>query len=385
VKGRYLAFVREATWFGRERAVGYGRVVVLAFLPSLVWYYLQAFGPDGTDFLAFWSAARLTLAGDPAAAYDPAAMQGLQQALGRETWFPFLNPPPFLAVVLPFGALPLAWALPAWVVVTYAAWLFAARRLVPGGFWPIAAYPGAMMAAWHAQSGLLVSALLIGGLANLARRPILSGVLFGALVIKPQTALLLPIALAAAGQWRTFAAAAVTAALLTLASVVVFGPQTIAGFLAVTDTMGQLLGAPSDASLLRQATVFAAVALWTGLGPAMVVQAAFSLAMIAIVWRVWRGPGDPLGKAAVFAIAAVLATPYLYQYDLPLLILPVCWWVRDAMRTGWRAWERVGLAAFYWSPLVLRALAFPLGVNLTPWALTAALLILMTRLRAAGG
>ena len=46
---------------------------------------------------------------------------------------------------------------------------------------------------------------------------LLTGILFGLMAYKPQFGLMIPIALAAGGYWRSFAAAAATAVLLTLA------------------------------------------------------------------------------------------------------------------------------------------------------------------------
>src|SRR5690349_16578685 len=145
--GRVRALA-EGRWFGRERATGYAQMMAIAFAPSLVFFYLAAMGPTGSDFLAFWSAARMVVSGDASAAYHADAMQALQSGLGRDTWFPFINPPPYLAVVAPFGLLPYSFAWPAWVAATYATWLLVARRIMPEAFWPIAVFPGALVAAW---------------------------------------------------------------------------------------------------------------------------------------------------------------------------------------------------------------------------------------------
>jgi len=73
------------------------------------------------------------------------------------------------------------------------------------------------------QNGFLTSALMIAGLAQLGRRPILSGVCFGLLTIKPQLGLLLPLMLLLTGQWRAIAAAVVTTAALVVATGLLFG------------------------------------------------------------------------------------------------------------------------------------------------------------------
>ena len=98
-------------------------------------------------------------------------------------------------MISPLGALPYGVALPVWLVAAYVLWLSVCGRLLPEGFWPIAAYPGALVAAWHAQNGFLTATLVIGAILALRKRPILAGILFGALIIKPHLAVLIPVAL----------------------------------------------------------------------------------------------------------------------------------------------------------------------------------------------
>ena len=65
-----MDWLRKAEWLTRDRVRGYSWLVALAGLVLVGHAYLQAMGPVGTDFLAFWGAGHVTAAGDPAAAYD---------------------------------------------------------------------------------------------------------------------------------------------------------------------------------------------------------------------------------------------------------------------------------------------------------------------------
>ena len=58
------------------------------------------------------------------------------------------------------------------------------------------------------------------------RRPITAGLLSGALCHKSHFGLLVPVALAAGGHWRAFAAAFASAATLCLSSLIVFSWET---------------------------------------------------------------------------------------------------------------------------------------------------------------
>jgi len=374
--------LQEARWFGRERAVGYAKVIAIAFIPPLFWMFHQATGPVGSDFTQFWGASKLLLAGRPAGAYLAAEQSAVQFALGRDHWTPFLCTPPFLVVIAPLGLLPYPAAWLAWVAATYAIWLVVARRLMPEGFWPIAVFPGAMVAAWHAQNGLITSALFIGAALTLEERPRLAGALLGALIFKPHLALLVPIALLAGRRWTAFWSTAASAAGLLLLSLLLFGPETFRAYLFSSELGPQVLHATDREVLLRMPTVYAAAAVMAGPKIAAAVQALCSIGMAITVWRVWSQSGDVLAKWAVLAVATVLATPYLFHYDLALLIVPVCWLAREGVRTGFRPWEKVALAAFYWSPFLTRAFAEPLGMNLMALVLLSFLWLTLTRLQA---
>ena len=361
---------REARWFGVERAQGYSRVLAVAFVPTFVYFYLQAMGPTGSDFRVFWSSAKLALSGAPEAVY-PA----------------FLNPPPFLLVLLPVGFLsyPVAWL--AWVTATYAVWLLVARRLIPNATWPIAVFPGAMIAAWHGQNGLLTAALFIGAILSLrSARPVLAGALLGAMIIKPHLALLVPIALIAGREWRAFVAAAVSAVSLLLLSWLVFGSAAFVGFFDSVAYSTYILRPTHDGSTadfyLRMPTIYAGLRPIAGASIAIAVQAAAALTMAFLVYCVWSRSDDALGKGSMLVVATCLSVPYLFHYDLAVLILPICWLVREAMRVGFYPWERALIAVFYWSPFLVRAFAPPLNFNFMPLIFLALLWAVLRRLAA---
>src|SRR5439155_6941717 len=105
--------------------------------------------------------------------------------------------------------------------------------------------------AWNflaAQNGFLTAALLGAALLCLERRPVAAGVFIGCLAYKPQFAVLLPVALVAAGEWRAIASAGITAALLAGAAAAAFGPGVWAAFPADLAAQARLnlLGDPNS-------------------------------------------------------------------------------------------------------------------------------------------
>ena len=76
------------------------------------------------------------------------------------------------------------------------------------------------------QSGFLSGGLILGGLAAAPPGLLVAGALVALTAYKPQLAVLLPVALIAAGLWRTIAAAAATLLACALATTIAFGAES---------------------------------------------------------------------------------------------------------------------------------------------------------------
>ncbi|MEX0342095.1 MAG: glycosyltransferase family 87 protein [Erythrobacter sp.] len=375
-----MDWLRNADWLTRERVRGYALLLALASLALLVNSYLKAMGPDGTDFLAFWGAGHVTAAGDPGAAYDLAVQHRVQTGTGSEGWFAFVNPPPFLFAAAPFGALPFPAAWIAWVGVTWGLWAWAGIRAFPT-LWPLViAYPGALIAAGHAQTGLLTGALLVLAAHELGRRQALSGAAIGALIIKPHLAVLAPFWFAGGGKWRAFVAALAVATGLVAASWLLFGTNTMAAYTTSWRASGALMEGINPDFLLRMTTVYSQARLAFGDGAALALGATSALAAVAVALLAWRRfDGDARATGAAVLAATALASPYLFNYDLPFLLFPTLWLVEQGLPRGFRPYEKVGLALLYLAPYATRALAFPIGINLMPLAALAILALVWSR------
>ncbi|HTN14802.1 MAG TPA: glycosyltransferase family 87 protein [Sphingomonadaceae bacterium] len=372
--------IREARWLTAERVRGYSILLCLASFGLLVDAWLKATGTVGSDFLAFWGAGQVTAGGHPALAYDLAVQERVQLGTGSEGWFAFVNPPPFLFLVAPFGMLPFPMAWIAWVAATYALWAWAAIRAFPRYWLPVLAFPGALIAAGHAQNGLLTGALLVGGVALLDRRPALAGALLGALIIKPHLALLVPFWLAAGGRWKAFAAAGSSATGLLVLSWAVFGTETMLAYMTSWDASAQIMRGAGTDFYLRLSTLYGQLCLIMPSGAALAVQGLVSAGMVALAALSWRRLGqDGMATGALALAGTGLASPYLFNYDLPFLVLPVLWLAREGLARGFRPYEKLALVALYFAPYATRAAALPLGVNLMPLALAALVWLIWTR------
>ena len=365
----FLSFLRDADWLTASRVRAYAAMLGLASLGVLVTAFFEATGGIGSDFLAFWGAGHVAAGGDPSLAYDLGAQEQVQTGTGSRGWFAFVNPPPFLFLALPFGLLPFPIAWIAWVAVGYALFAWAGIRAFPR-LWPLVlAYPGALIAATHAQTGLFTGALLIGAVTVLDKYPARSGAMVGALMVKPHLALLWPFWLAAGRRWRVFVAAALAVLVLALASWAAFGTATWLGYGESWNASANLMRRDAAEFYLRMVSLYAQARLYlahpVAIGLAVLLTAA-TIWLALISWR--RFAGDLRGSAALMLAASALATPYLFSYDLPFLLFPTLFLVERGLRHGFRPFEKLALVALYLAPYGLRAAALPLGLNLTPLA-----------------
>jgi arabinofuranan 3-O-arabinosyltransferase len=295
--------------------------------------------PTFTDFAALWGAGRLALDGQPAAAYDwTAHARAMSEGMGRPAEiFPFPYPPTFLALMAPLAALPYLTSLLAWIGLTLAAYLWTSARIV--GRWEGAVWIGAMIVTLGnivaGQNGFLTAALMGMGLLLLASRPLLAGILIGALAYKPHLGLLLPVALAAAGHWRAFTSATVTVMTTTLLALALFGLDPWWAFIDNLGRFGNEIATErfSVTNKLQSAYGFLAT-LGVPKGLAMMAQMGLTLALVAATAFVWRSPAPHALKAAWLAVASVLMSPYVYVYDLTLLAIGQAFLLRHWLASG---------------------------------------------------
>jgi hypothetical protein len=310
-----------------------GNACALIVVAAAVWQFaLNIRHPAPRDFLSFWSAAQMALAGKPWLAYDNAALHALQSTVASfggsgEMTFPY--PPAYLLLVAPFGLLSFAAGMIVWSLCTAAFFLFAARRLMPQSGWLALAFPAAFATAAIGQNGFVMAGIFMAGLMLLDRRPFTAGLVLGCLVLKPQLALLLPVALLAGGRWRTIAGAAVSAIGVLLLGLAVFGTATTEAWMHQLPLYGRI-GRDGLVGWSKLASVYAA-GRQAGLeaGPALMLHLTVLTAAALAVWRIWRSKSGDGAKVAILSAAALLASPYVFYYDQLILVPAFFWLVRD--------------------------------------------------------
>lgn len=376
----WLAFsseLRSGAWLTPSRMRNYALLVLAISLAGLIGlvamsdHMIDRNGkPIGTDFSNVYAAGVLTLSGKAPDAYDPALQHAAEKAVfeGRDVpFFGWHYPPFFLMVAALLALMPYGLALLCWLAVSLPAFMAAVYAIVPRRetLLATAAFPAVFVNIGHGQNGFFTAALLGGFLTLLDRRPVLAGVLLGLLSYKPQFGILIPLVLLVTGRWTTILSAIATVATLVVTSTMLFGMDVWHAFAeSATFTRTVVLEAGGTGWEKIQ-SLFSAVRMWGGgIDAAYAAQAALALSLaVSIVW-LWRSQAAFELKAAALAIASLLATPYVLDYDLVVLAIAVAFFVRHGLTRGFRAYEMSLLALAWAAPFLTRSIAGLSGIPL---------------------
>jgi hypothetical protein len=369
--------LRSGEWLTLSRARGYSLILLGLCIVAMAGWIVLSDGlidrngkPIGTDFSNVYAAGHLTWQGRAADAYDPPLQHEAEKAVfgGRDVpFYGWHYPPFFLGIAFLVAALPYAWGLSAWLAASFAAYLATIRAILPRRETLLiaAAFPAVFVNIGHGQNGFLTTALLGGALHLLTRRPWLAGVLIGLLTYKPQFGVLIPIALIAGGHWRTIGAAALTAMALLALSTLAFGTGIWHAFADSTTFTQAVVLEAGGTGWQKIQSIFSAVRMWGGSVPlAYAAQIALAVTLAATLAWLWRSDAAFELKAAALAVASLLATPYVLDYDLVVLSLAIAYLARLGLASGFRDFEISILAAAWIVPLLSRGLAQITGIPL---------------------
>lgn len=335
----------------------------------------------GRDFINVWAAPQLAFDGRLRTLFD---MQGYHEAIGAL----FGHPLPFHNWSYPLFTLPAFWpltqlpyfvALAVWTLGLWAAFAAIALSQIERSnrayaLLALLLAPACLINAVSGQNGFLSAALMLGGVICLDRRPIAAGVLFGLLAFKPHLAFVLPFTLLAIGAWRAMAAAALTAIVLVVGSVALFGIEPWQHYFEVTGAYQVLLLQKFQGFYtMMMASVFAGARTFgLSYSAAMAIQIAVALPVLAGACLAVRRTSDPCRRAFVLASAAPLLTPYAFNYDLTALAAALIWMIEG--RLSWsRKWRPVCFLA-YIAPVAMMGLQAQ-GLGLMPFVLVAVFLM----------
>lgn len=333
------------------------------------------FNADGqlieNDFINVWSAGAMAREGNPAEAYDWDKQHRVQEALLGHTFDGFLGwhyPPIFLIVAEQLAAFPYLTAWAGWALLTLGLLFLAMYRIIghPIAFLLVLAFPVVTYNLYLGQNGMLSAALVGGALYNMERRPVLSGVLIGLLAYKPQLGVCLPLILIFERHWPVFFSA--TAAVLALAaiSLALYGIASWEAFIYwLPQTAEHILEAGESGFGKLQSALGWVRFLGGGSLSGCVAQ--LLAASIALYWalRLRRQPICFEMKAASIAIVILASTPYLYTYDMAILIVPLGFLVKKQLKRGFLPYEAVMMMGVVVLVMMFNVTGMPFGAFAT--------------------
>jgi arabinofuranan 3-O-arabinosyltransferase len=343
---------------------------VSLFLSSLAgghWLFDRQGHGLPTDFVNIWSAGGLVRAGNPAGVYDwTTHKQAEVAALGADfpTYFGWPYPPPILFVAALLALLPYGVAFVAWTAVTLPLYAAVVRRIVGDNFglFLACAFPGALWNFAVGQNGFVTAALIGGTLLTLDRRPLIAGCCLGLLTYKPHFGILFPLVLAVTGRWTVFTTAGVAGLAVAGLSVAAFGVDS---WIAFVRSLSMTADATLNAGLTEwyKLQSLYGLARFAGLNgtAAWALQGALIALCATSLCLLWRSRAADELKAAALAVGALLATPYIYVYDLAALAIPVAFLVRLGRADGFLRGEPAALVIASAAVLAFPAVNAPTG------------------------
>ena len=346
----------------------------MAILIAILANFFNRHEPPGIDYHTYKAAAVVGLAQGWSHIYDQALVAVAQIQLDPgEVAQPFLSPPTVAWLVVPLVPLPYSLSYYVWAVLMLSAYVAAVAWSTPSrglDRWILVA---AAVAPWWVLEAVRVGQvvpLVAAGMAIAWRllrenRNVAAGLALSLLLLKPNTAFLVPLAVLAAGRARAFAALTAVGALLAIVALLTVGTD------GAFDYWSQLTGSlptGADALTLERALGFR--------GPAITaLRVVIVVAVLIAAFRLRRSPGLVLVAGI---LGSLIAVPYLHASDLCLLAVaavivweerPVMAW-RVPIAAGWLltgpyvGWLGLGLPLRRW-PLV--ELAFLVGIGVIAW------------------
>jgi len=314
--------------------LAFGVVAVALLLDVLIRH-----DPISVDFHTYVAASEVVLERGWSHVYDT-GLVGIEQkelAPGLVAQ-PYLSPPTVALLTIPLVRLPMDVAYVIWALVLFGAFAGAlAWAGVSKGLSRWIAVVGALAPWWvmHAINvgqvvPLVAAATVVAWRLLRDRRDVLAGVALAAILLKPNTAILVPIALLPAWRLRAFGTWTAIAAGVFVLSAVAVGPQGISEY--ITQLRGPL---PKGADDL---TLYGALAA-TG-GFAALIRVVIVAAVMGAAYKLRHSPGMVIPIAIV---GSLVISPYLHASDL--CMLAAAGWMVWEERTSWAL--RIPLAAVW--------------------------------------
>jgi hypothetical protein len=293
--------------------------------------FFDAYGKYyGQDFINYWGAPQLA-ATDISQLFDNVAYNlGLDALYGSH--LPLHNwsyPLHLLLLLAPFASFTLPVAYGLWTVLGIAFYSAVVWHIAPMAHRRLAVFmaaiaPASLMCILFGQNGFFTAALFLAAWHLLGTRPKMAGIALGLLTVKPQLGVVWPLLLLQQKRWTTILVATLTAAMLLGLSLWKFGVDAWRGYLTQAAAYQWSLVREPLANRHYETMVpsFSNALQRLGLhvDAAYALQIAIAIAVILCLLRDFaRAKTLDSRSTLLVATAAMLATPYLFNYDMTLI------------------------------------------------------------------
>lgn len=329
----------------------------------------------GNDFIVFYSSALLSMKGEAVSVYDLSLLSAFElDKLGiSSAELPWRYPPFYLYMLLPFTCLGYLGAYWTWSVLSILGLMIIVRRITPIWFAPLLV-PLCMPVAYTmaaGQNGNLTAILIGAGLLMLNKHAGLSGVLFGLLAYKPQLAAVIPFCLLAGRYYRTFTYMIITVIALVITSLYIYGPEPWIAFLhGLMDHTNTVFGNRYKVWERIPTVGITSLQLFDSARIAMAFQVGAAMTAIMVVFWVWRVSTLQSARALSLVAAIPLISPYVWDYDMAMLVIPIAFLASGAWKDKWTAGRFLLLISMWVAEPLLRIISGKIGLQLGPslWA-----------------
>ncbi len=367
---RLSSVAETGHWLNSRRIYAYCAILLVAEVLVFLFFIAGTHGwivplekPTTTDFASFYAAGQLADAGTAAATYDPhlhllAEERATAPGIG---YVLFYYPPVFILLCALFARLPYLAAFAAFEGLTLVPCLVVVRRILSISDWksllPMLAFPAILINFGIGQNAFLTASLIGGAMLLIDRRPIVAGMLIGALCYKPHYGLLIPVALLAGRRWPTIVAAAASVLALVGLSAAILGWNCWQDFLTAI-TQSRTIYESGEVDFAAFTSPFGAVRLLGGSpAAAYITQAAISLAAAALTAFAWHRNLSLPVRAATLIAATTIAIPLTLFYDMVLSGVAMAWLVRAGREQSFLPWEKTILCGVFLAPALTRGFA----------------------------
>lgn len=319
----------------------YGFSIAFAFLGISLW--INSLTQDhglisidgqyiGRDFLPFYAAAKQVIAGNirdlytEFGAYRATHLIVPELAEEKISHWPWPYPPHYFLLLSPFAILPYYYAITAWLILSLLlpCFLFLHYWRVRGAFFIAAILNINLFYCLSMGQNSLILASIAGiAIASINKCPVLAGVCFSIVSMKPHFAVVLPIALLFGRYWQVLFYTITSTLFLMLITSLFFGFDIWLIALEQFSSVKDISFSP-DIEIFTIYSAYRSL-LWLGFSSTYFWIFHFLIVFISLflLQYIWRRKDCSLEiKWLAFGISSVLITPFSFAYDAVWITLP---------------------------------------------------------------